>query len=274
MGTLFVVATPIGNLNDITFRAIEVLKSVDLILCEDTRVTSRLTAHYAISKPMQSFFAGNESKKVAEVCALLRKGESIALVTDAGTPCISDPGYLLVRACREEGIPVVPVPGASALVTALSASGLPGHRILFLGFPPRKAGERRRLLEGLRDDPSTLVFYEAPHRIRSFLKDGKEQLTGRKCVVERELTKYFETIAVVEEPETVKEKGEFVVIFGPPAKRERKPLTAEAASRRVAELLASGKDEKAAIKALAKENAMAKREVYNLVKVKVDESEG
>ena len=127
------------------------------------------------------------------------------------------------------------------------------------------------MLEGLKDDPSTLVFYEAPHRIRGFLKDSKEQLPGRKCVVERELTKHFETIAVVEEPEMVKEKGEFVVIFGPPAKRKRKPLTAEAASRRVAELVASGKDEKAAIKALARENAVPKREVYNLVKV--DESE-
>jgi 16S rRNA (cytidine1402-2'-O)-methyltransferase len=268
MGTLYMVATPIGHLRDITLRALDTLKEVDLILCEDTRVTRTLTSRHGIQKPLQSFFAGNEERRLGPVLERLRGGESVALVTDAGTPGVSDPGYLLVRACREEGIPVVPIPGASALASALSVSGLPSQRVLFLGFPPRKAGERARFLATLREDPATLVFYEAPHRIRAFLKEALSALPGRECVAARELTKKFESVAPVTDPERVPERGEFVVMFGPPAEPERRALKPEDAAGHVRALVESGVEEKEALRQVAREMGVPKREVYNIVKGK------
>lgn len=267
-GTLFVVSTPIGNMRDITFRAVETLRKVDLILCEDTRVTSKLLHRYDISTPLESFFAGNERKRADRACESLASGKSLALVTDAGSPCVSDPGYLLVRKCREKGIDVVPIPGASALTTALSVSGLPGSRVLFLGFSPRRSAERRRFLEGLRDDPSTLVFYEAPHRIRAFLPAAVEILYGRECVICRELTKRFESVGPLEDIEGIPERGEFVVLFGPPAEKEKRPVAPEEAQRLVAELTASGVEEKEALKVVAGKSGMSRREIYRMVKVK------
>lgn len=260
------VATPIGHLKDITLRALETLRSVDLILCEDTRVTRTLLSRYDIQKPMQSYFAGNEDRRVGPVVERLQAGESVALVTDAGTPGISDPGYLLVRACREAGVPVTPVPGPSALAAALSVSGLPSQRVLFLGFPPRKAGERSRFLADLAADPSTLVFYEAPHRIRAFLKEAMTAFSGRECVAGRELTKRFEWVGTVLDPEQVPERGEFVILFGPPPEKTAPTLSAEEAPERVRALVAEGMEEKEALRQVARDMGVSRRDVYALVK--------
>ena len=270
MGTLFVVATPIGHLKDLTLRALEVLRGVDRIVCEDTRVTRRLTATYGIQKPLESFFAGNEEHRVGAVVARLKGGEDVALVTDAGTPAISDPGYLLVRACRDEGIPVVPVPGPSAMAAALSVSGLPSDRVLFLGFPPRRKGERRRLLQSLAGEPSTLVFYESPRRVRAFLAEAFELLTGRECVACRELTKAFETVQPVRSPEEVEERGEFVLLFAPPRKRPADDaVTARAPlEERYEELVTQGIAPKEAMRRLARERGISRREVYADIKGK------
>lgn len=266
MGTLYMVATPIGNLGDITLRALETLKAVDLILCEDTRVTRTLTARHGIQKPLRSFFAGNEERRLVPVLERLKGSESVALVTDAGTPGVSDPGYLLVRACREAGIPVVPIPGPSAMAAALSVSGLPAQRVLFLGFPPRKTQERARFLSSIAMDPSTLVFYEAPHRVRPFLKAALGAFAGRECVVGRELTKRFEWVGAVSDPEQVPERGEFVILFGPPPERAAEPLSAGEAAARVKALVEQGLEEKEALRSVAHEMGVPRREVYAIVK--------
>ncbi len=265
MGTLYVVATPIGHLKDVTLRSLEVLGAVDFIVCEGTRVTGKLTRHYDIRKPLESFFAGNEERKVESVVARLEAGGTAALVTDAGTPGVSDPGYLLVRACRERGIAVVPVPGVSAMAAALSVSGLPAQRVLFLGFPPRRSGERRRLLDSLAGDPSTLVFYEAPHRIRAFLQDALACLPGRECVAARELTKRFETVGPVTDPEEVPERGEFVVLFSPPT-GEGKAHPEEDVPGRFAARVGEGLDEKEAMRRVARERGVSRREIYGVIK--------
>lgn len=266
MGTLYMVATPIGHLEDITLRALETLKAVDLILCEDTRVTRTLTARYDIHKPLKSYFAGNEDRRLGPILERLKGGESMALVTDAGTPGISDPGYLLVRACREAGIPVVPIPGPSALAAALSVSGLPSQRVLFLGFPPRRAQERSRFLSSLGADPSTLVFYEAPHRVKPFLREALEVFDGRECVVGRELTKRFEWIGTVSDPEQIPERGEFVILFGPPPARAAIAYSPEEAASRVGQLVEEGIEEKEALRRVAREMGVPRRNVYAIVK--------
>ena len=273
-GALYVVGTPIGNLKDLTFRALEVLRESDLILCEDTRVTRKLLEHYGTHKPLKSFFVGNEAARCDEALEILLSGARVALVTDAGTPGLSDPGYLLVRACRQRGIPVVPVPGPSALATALSASGLPSQRVLFLGFPPRKSGERKRLLESLAGDPSTLVFYEAPHRIRDFLREAREALKGRECVACREMTKLFEEFASVEDAELVKERGEFVVLFSPPKEDAREALSLEGVPVEVEALVASGVEEKEALRRVARSKGVSRRDIYNILKVRHSEPAG
>src|SRR5215831_20962557 len=165
-GTLYLVATPIGNLEDLSLRALRVLREASRIACEDTRRTQRLLHHYKIPTPTISFHRFNEHRRVPELLERLRAGESLALVADAGTPSISDPGFALVRAASEGGIPVVPVPGPSALLCALVGSGLPTQRFLFLGFLPHRVGDRRRLLDPLREDPSTLVFFDSPRRVK------------------------------------------------------------------------------------------------------------
>jgi 16S rRNA (cytidine1402-2'-O)-methyltransferase len=189
---LYLVATPIGNLEDITLRALRVLKEVDLIACEDTRHTRRLLDHFGIRKPTVSYHEHNEQARAAELMERLLAGENIALVTDAGTPGISDPAYRIVKAAVEQSVQVVPIPGASAVVAALVASGLPTDSFKFAGFLPHKKSARRRLLEGLRTERSTLVFYEAPHRIHETLADAREILGDREAAVARELTKLHE----------------------------------------------------------------------------------
>jgi 16S rRNA (cytidine1402-2'-O)-methyltransferase len=189
---LYLVATPIGNREDITLRALRVLKEVDLIACEDTRHTRRLLEHFGISKPTISYHEHNEQARAAELVERLLAGEDIALVTDAGTPGISDPAYRIVKAATDSSIQVIPIPGASAMVAALIASGLPTDSFKFTGFLPHKKSARRRMLEGLKSERSTLVIYEAPHRIRETLVDALEIFGNREGVLARELTKIHE----------------------------------------------------------------------------------
>ncbi len=194
-GRLYVVATPIGNLDDITLRATEVLRAVDRILAEDTRHSRRLLDHLGIARPMLALHEHNEDEVLPHLLALLEAGESLALISDAGTPLISDPGFPLVRACREAAIDVIPVPGPSALICALSVSGLPSDRFCFHGFLPRKAAARRALLETLRTDTATLAFYESSHRVQLTLQDMADIFGGeRQAVLARELTKIHETL--------------------------------------------------------------------------------
>src|SRR6266852_5445816 len=191
-GTLYLVATPIGNLEDITHRAVRILREVDLIACEDTRHTRRLLDHYGIARPVTSYHEHNETARAEELVARLAAGTNLALVSDAGMPLVSDPGYRVVAAAVRAGIPVVPVPGASALVAALAASGLPTDSFYFVGFLSAKSGQRARALEAVRDQTATLVFYEAPHRILDALEDVERILGPRQVVVARELTKVHE----------------------------------------------------------------------------------
>ena len=218
-GTLYVVATPLGNLEDVTLRALRVLKEVAVIACEDTRRTRILLSHFGIHAPVTSYFEHNKLRKGARLIETLEHGQSVALVTDAGTPGISDPGFLLVKQAREAGVPVVPVPGPSAVVTALSAAGVPADRFVFDGFLPVKPGRRVHRLEALRGLEMTVVCYESPHRILAAL-DAIAQVFGeREIVVARELTKQFEEI--VRGPaatlkarfETGPVRGEFTLII-------------------------------------------------------------
>jgi 16S rRNA (cytidine1402-2'-O)-methyltransferase len=191
---LYLVATPIGNLSDITLRALETLRQVDVIACEDTRKTGRLLQHFEIDKPKIAFHEHNERQATARVMSMIEQGQSVALVSNAGTPGISDPGFTLVRRAIEEGIPVVMIPGPSALVMALVLSGLPSHSFTFRGFPPRKPGPRRRFLEVDVDSPHTLVFYESPYRLKAFLQDAIEVLGDRQAALANELTKLYEEV--------------------------------------------------------------------------------
>jgi 16S rRNA (cytidine1402-2'-O)-methyltransferase len=266
-GTLFVVATPIGNLQDITSRALETLAVVDLVVCEDTRVARRLLSHFGLKKPTLSNFTGNEERRVTTVLESLAEGRSVALTTDAGTPGVSDPGYLLVRACQDAGFPVVGVPGASALAAALSVCGLPTNRVLFLGFPPRKTGERRTLLESLAQDPSTLVFYESPRRVRTFLAELQERLPDRPVVALRELTKVFESTYPNPKPEDLPERGEYVLVAGPASVPSHGggEVPGDAAAR-IALLVGHGLTEKDAMKEVARQSGVSRRDVYQKVK--------
>jgi len=193
-GTLYVVSTPIGNLEDITLRALRVLKEVDLIAAEDTRRTRQLLTHYGIHKPLISYHEYNRRMREKTLLQELREGKNIALVTDAGTPGISDPGEDLVRGAIQESIPLVPIPGPAALISALSVSGLPTASFLFYGFLPSKAAARKKWLASLKDRPETLVFYESPRRLGSLLEDATQTLGDRRVVVAREMTKVYEEV--------------------------------------------------------------------------------
>ena len=222
VGTLYVVATPIGNLEDVTLRAIDVLKRVDVIAAEDTRVTQKLLGHYGIvGKKLIALHEHNEARAAPGIIAELERGRSIALTSDAGTPAFSDPGARLVAAVREAGFPVVPIPGPTAAAAALSASGFAGPQFLFYGFLPAKAGERVKVLEALAAEPHLLVFYEAPHRVADTVADLAQVLgASRRLVIARELTKLFETIHACElgaaeawlAADANRVKGEFVLI--------------------------------------------------------------
>jgi len=230
MGTLFVVATPIGNLRDITTRALEVLREVDLIACEDTRQTIKLLNHFGIQKPLTSYHDFNEEKKALDLANRLAGSENVAIVSDAGTPAISDPGYRIVRLCRERRIPVVAIPGANAAVTALSASGLPSDEFIFVGFLPAKKNSRLEKLASLANFPSTIIFYEAPHRIESALEDMQEVLGDREACVAREITKIHEDyvfgkLSAVRSQ--IKPLGEFVIVVAGATEFRPAPVTRE-----------------------------------------------
>lgn len=216
---LYIIATPIGNLEDITLRAINVLKSVDLILCEDTREALKLLNHFDIKKPLLSYYRDNEKQRLKKVINLLLEGKDIALICDRGTPGISDPAYLLVREAHRNNIRVSPVPGPSALTAAISVSGLPADRIIFYGFLPRKKGKKKKMLESLGDREETLIFYESVHRIKETLSFIKDMFPDREMTLCRELTKKFEEIKtgtaseIFEYYKNIEVKGEFVIII-------------------------------------------------------------
>lgn len=218
IGKLYIVATPIGNLGDITLRALETLKSVDFILCEDTRVTKNLLDHYQISKPTISYHQHTDEKKVKEIAKLLEEGKNLALVTDAGTPGISDPGNLLIKSLvKHTEIEIIPIPGASAVISALSISGFPTDKFIFMGFPPHK-NKRQKFFKEVEAAEHTVVFYESGHRIKKCLQELKEILSPEKqLMICRELTKKFETIyrgTIAQIGETMQdERGEFVVVI-------------------------------------------------------------
>jgi 16S rRNA (cytidine1402-2'-O)-methyltransferase len=265
-GTLFVVATPIGNLEDITLRALRVLREADLIACEDTRHTRGLLTRFEIGTPTTSYHDHNESERAEELLDRLERGETIALVSDAGTPGVSDPGYRLVAGAASRGIRVVPIPGPSAAITALSASGLPTDEFLFVGFLPPKQAARRARLEELAEVRSTLVIYEAPHRVDAMLADALAVLGDRDVVVGRELTKVHEEFIrgklsdVVESLDPSRRRGEFVILVRG-AEAVVMDATAPVAER-VAELEASGLSRMDAIKRAARERGVPKAAVY------------
>ena len=245
-GILYLVATPIGNLADMSFRAVEILKQVDFIAAEDTRHSRPLLDRYGIAKPLTALHEHNEDQAAGRLVERLARGESAALISDAGTPLINDPGFPLVRLAREKEIRVVPIPGACALIAALSASGLPTDRFAFEGFPPRTSSSRKTLLKGLTDDPRTIIFYESSHRALEFLRDVAAVFpASRPLVIARELTKFYETIlnttaagaAELVEADPDMQKGEFVILIAgaPAAHGAQDQLTAE--QQKVLEIL-------------------------------------
>jgi 16S rRNA (cytidine1402-2'-O)-methyltransferase len=272
-GELFIVATPIGNLEDITQRALRVLREVDLIACEDTRHTRKLLNHFAIDKKTISYHEHNERERADELCKLLESGKNVALVSDAGTPLINDPGYRIVTAAIERDISVVPVPGPVAFIAALSASGLPPDEFFFGGFLPARANARRAKLEELRSMRATLVFYEAPHRIAAALKDAAEFLGNRRAVVARELTKLHEEFVRGTLNELLEQfskagtaRGEMVLLISgeavesSPAKPEQ--TSTERLVARVNELEREGLNSKDALKRAARELGIKRAEAY------------
>jgi 16S rRNA (cytidine1402-2'-O)-methyltransferase len=274
---LYLVATPIGNLEDITLRALRVLKEVDLIACEDTRQTQKLLNHYGIHTRTVSYHEHNEMTKAAELVVDLEGGAKIALVTDAGSPAISDPGFRLIHLAIRHHVPVVPIPGASAFLAALVASGLPTDSFRFSGFLPAKAGQRRKFLEGVRESALTQVFYEAPHRLLETLAEVVEVMGGdRHIVVAREVTKLHEEFLRGRAADVLEDlkgrgdvKGEITLLIAkaesrePNNNRKGKAETRVSVAQRVREIMASERaDEKTALKQVAKERGIGKSEAY------------
>jgi 16S rRNA (cytidine1402-2'-O)-methyltransferase len=269
-GTLYLVGTPIGNLEDITFRALDVLKHVNVIAAEDTRHTGKLLHHFQITTPQLSYHDHNRQTRTSELVKRLQDGQAIALVTDAGMPSISDPGYELVKACIEAEITVVPIPGVSAVITALCAAGLPTDRFAFEGFLPAKTQERQSYLETLKAEPRTLIFYEAPHRLKQTLDDLATQLgAGRLIVLARELTKLHEefwrgTLAMAIAHYTQREpQGEFTLVVAgasiAPIVLSETALKAELYS-----LMQQGISRSQASRQLAHQTAIPRRQLYQL----------
>ncbi len=268
---LYIVATPIGNLEDITLRALRILRSVDRVACEDTRQTQKLLSHFGIAVPTVSCHAHNERDRSDELIAELQAGARIALVSDAGMPGISDPGAHLVAQAAAAGIAVIPIPGASAVVSALAASGLDTTSFLFVGFPPPRSGERRSFFETLRSERATLIFYEAPHRILESLRDAVEVFGGdRQAVAGREITKLHEeflrgTLAELEKELAARDlvRGEITLLLAGSNPAESTNTAPGASLReRMAFYLEQGFDEQASLKRVARERGVSKSEVY------------
>ena len=267
-GTLYLVATPIGNLADITHRALQVLKDVELIACEDTRHTRKLLNHYGIDTKTISYHEHNEQQREAQLIDLLKQGSNVAVVSDAGTPSISDPGFRLVRAAIESDVPVVPVPGPSAMLSALVAAGLPTDEFFFAGFLPSKGNARRARLAELQSIPGTLILYEAPHRLAAALKDAFETLGEREAVVARELTKVHEEIRrgllselAADYAEQKDLRGEIVVLIDRRVLGAAKTKAVSVAAL-VAQFEHDGLDHRAALKKAARELGLPRAEAY------------
>jgi 16S rRNA (cytidine1402-2'-O)-methyltransferase len=283
-GCLYVVATPIGNLEDITMRALRILKEADVIACEDTRQTLKLLSHFDIQKRLVSYHEHNEIMRASELIIELEQGAKVALVSDAGTPAISDPGHRLVNLSLRHGIKVVPVPGASAFVAALAASGMPTEQFLFVGFLPSRQSERRKVLRALAEEPRTLVLYEAPHRLLDALEDALEILGNRPAVIAREVTKVYEEFlrdhleVLVEGVRKKPPRGEITIIIGtsdgqPQHHTEATETTAVPLARRIDEIVRERHiDKKAALKQAARERGLTKREAYKQLLVTRDET--
>lgn len=268
-GVLYVVGTPIGNLEDFTFRALRTLKEVDLIACEDTRRTQQLLNHYNIKTPTISYHQHNEMTRAPELIIEMEEGGHIALVSDAGMPGVSDPGFRLVHLAIRHEVPVVPIPGASAFVAALAASGLPVDRFRFLGFLPAKKLARRKALEQLKAASKTLVFYEAPHRLLEMLEEVRETLGDRPVVVAREVTKVHEEFQRGSVSEVLGRlgkkpvKGEITVLVGPPEGPVRRSSTARPLRADLERVMAErGLDLRGALKSVARERGISKSEAY------------
>lgn len=268
--TLYIVGTPIGNLEDITFRAVRILRSVDLIAAEDTRHTGKLLHHFQITAPQISYHEHNRNSRIPELIEKLQQGGAIALVTDAGIPGISDPGYQLIKACVEAEIQVVPIPGPSAAITALSASGLPTDKFVFEGFLPVKGKDRSDRLELLQSESRTLIFYEAPHRLRQTLQDLADALgTQRQIVLARELTKLYEEFWRGDIEEAIahynkrEPQGEYTLVVAgiPPAKPQ---LSEAEIIAQLQQLIAQGISRSQASRQLAKITSLPRRQLYQI----------
>jgi 16S rRNA (cytidine1402-2'-O)-methyltransferase len=279
-GVLYLVATPIGNLEDITLRALRILREADQIAAEDTRHTQKLLTHYQISRPLVSYHEHNEMTRAPELLIALEQGAKIALVSDAGMPLVSDPGHRLVALCVRHHIPVVPVPGPSASLAALAASGLPNEEFLFVGFLPQRSGERRRALERLRIEDRTLILYEAPHRIAECVADAREILGDRPACLAREVTKVHEEFRrgkLSEIEESLRErpaKGEITFLIGAGEAAASGVDSTQGLAERVDELMRQAKlDRKEALKLAAKERGLTRREAYERVVEEKGEAE-
>jgi 16S rRNA (cytidine1402-2'-O)-methyltransferase len=277
-GTLYIVATPIGNLEDITARALRILREVDLIACEDTRHTQKLLNHFGIQTKAISYHEHNESQRAGEFCNLLESGKNLAIVSDAGTPLINDPGYRVVHQAIERKIPVVPIPGPAALVTALTASGLPSDQFFFAGFLPPRSPARRAWLTELAANNATLIFYEAPHRIGAALRDALEVLGDRDAVIARELTKLHEEFSrgklseLAESFSRKSARGEIVLLISgrsdtvDATESPGKQSPSEQLLKRVQEIEETDQvDAKAALKKAARELGLKRDEAYRLM---------
>jgi 16S rRNA (cytidine1402-2'-O)-methyltransferase len=271
-GTLYLVATPIGNLEDITHRALKILGTVKAIAAEDTRHTGKLLHHFGIETPQISYHEHSQQQRLQEIVDRLERGEAIALVSDAGMPSISDPGYDLVRACLDRGIDVVPIPGATAAIAALAASGLPTDRFVFEGFIPTKNKERKSRLGSIAASTQTIVLYEAPHRLLATLKDLREVLEGeRKIVLARELTKIYEEFwrgsleEAVELYENKREaKGEYTVVIAGKIENSGLDISETAIKEELEKLLAEGLSRSQASRQLAELTSLSRRQIYQL----------
>ena len=269
-GAIYLVATPIGNLEDITLRALRTLREADVIACEDTRHTRKLLAHFEIRKPLLSYHEHNEAQRAAELVERAQRGEAVAVVSDAGTPGISDPGFRVVRAAIDAGVPVISVPGPVAAISALAASGLPTDSFRFVGFLPAKKSQRRKALESLQSEDVPLILYEAPRRIVETLQDVLQVLGDRPLVLARELTKLHEeylrgTVSgLLEELRSrTSLKGEMTVIIGRSSPSQTGELAEKPLAERVAELMENnGLPRMDAIKQAARERGLSKREAY------------
>lgn len=271
-GKLYVVGTPIGNLSDLSPRGIQTLKSVDCIAAEDTRVTLKLLSHFGIKKPLLSYYKPHEEEKSAKILELLYSGESVALVSDAGMPCISDPGYYLVKRCHETGVSVESVPGCSAAIAAVAVSGIDTARFAFEGFLPASNRERSERLEEVKALPHTLIFYEAPHKLRQTLADMKEHFGGdRFCALCRELTKIHEEISrgtleeLCGEYTTREPRGEYVIVVEGAHPGAAEALTPKEAAEIALRLAESGAKLSEACREAARRSGVPRQEIYRLI---------